>query len=295
MPACADESFKAGPQAGALASLAKSKIEVSEKLTSSIDELRKEPAGVVDLYSIWVWGVFASLFNPGAAWFSLATNLAIFLNGNATGVLKSYVCDRLLDTGFNSTNDATVFIQLNDGVAGPEHWPPNHHVLVELLRPVINQTIFSGYADLYFAKALWTVPCTHSFVPKPEVETAHPLLILPTSYDPVAPLISARSANHAFKRPRIVEVTGYGHTTFSVLSTCVARHARAFYEEGKIPDENAVYSSDGKPYFPKPGKDSQAMLLEQFEDEEERKIYLVQMGLAETPWPGPGGSKFRLL
>ena len=60
------------------------------------------------------------------------------------------------------------------------------------------------------------------------METAHPLLILSTSYDPVCPLVSARSANEAFVGSQIIELKGYGHCSVAAASVCLARHVRAF-------------------------------------------------------------------
>ncbi|KAL2133154.1 hypothetical protein VTI74DRAFT_2815 [Chaetomium olivicolor] len=140
--------------------------------------------------------------------------------------------------------------------------------------------------DLYFAKAAWTIPRTHTYVPKRGVKTANPLLLLTTTYDPVCPLVSARYAQDAFEGSKIVEVKGYGHCSLAVPSICIARHVRDFLYEGKLPDENVQCEPDGKPYFSKP-EESKALVEVESLGEEERKIRLAQMELARDSWLRP--------
>ncbi|KAK4095884.1 hypothetical protein N658DRAFT_390614, partial [Parathielavia hyrcaniae] len=74
--------------------------------------------------------------------------------------------------------------------------------------------------------------------------TAYPLLLFSTTYDPVCPLMSARSAKEAFEGSRIVEVKGYGHSSLAVPSLCVARHVRDYLYEGKLPDAHVQCEPD---------------------------------------------------
>lgn len=77
---------------------------------------------------------------------------------------------------------------------------------------------------------------------------AHPLLILSTTYDPVCPLISARSAQEAFEGSQIVEVKGYGHRSISVTSSCTAKIIREFLYKGSLPEVYTECEVDS-PYF----------------------------------------------
>jgi hypothetical protein len=94
----------------------------------------------------------------------------------------------------------------------------------------------------------WTIPKRYTYVPKKRIETAHPLLILSRTYDPVCPLIAARTATEAYVGSRIVEVEGYGHCSMAVPSACLAKHVRAFLYDGILPEGYTKCEVDC-PYF----------------------------------------------
>ncbi|KAK3317556.1 Alpha/Beta hydrolase protein [Cercophora scortea] len=287
-----DECIKAGPTKCALAGLADNTEQLFEKLVTSIGKLRDEPLsvyvnnsvyGVLDYWAVWNDGIFPALYKP-ANWYTLATNLASLLQGNATDAFLEYGQERQ----WEANDDSTQFITLNDGASGTKFFPQGRLALVEELVSYFNQSMFSETElDFYFSKQAWSVPKTHTFVPKKGVKTARPLLILTTTYDPVCPLISARSANDAFEDSRIVEVKAYGHCSLAVPSMCIARHVRDFLYEGKLPDENTQCEIDREPYFVKPDEGGKTLSLAAFDDPEERRIHLAQVQLARDLWFKP--------
>ncbi|KAI0833965.1 hypothetical protein F5Y06DRAFT_307293 [Hypoxylon sp. FL0890] len=95
---------------------------------------------------------------------------------------------------------------------------------------------------------------THKYIPRVGVKTAHHLLILSTTYDPVCPLQSARSANAALDGSKIVEVQEYGYYSLSTPSTCLAKRVREFLYHGTLPESYEQCEVDG-PYFAKPEED----------------------------------------
>jgi hypothetical protein len=111
-------------------------------------------------------------------------------------------------------------------------------------------------------------------------------LLLTTTYDPVCPLLSAKSANDVFEGSRIVEVKGYGHCSSAVPSMCVARHVRNFLYKGTLPDGHVQCEADGKPYFSSP-EDKTVVIQALSVGDEERQIRLAQQQLAQDPPPGP--------
>lgn len=286
-----EECIKAGKDRCALAGLASSKEALRDKLVVEINKLRDEPLpvyvnntiyGVLDYWAVWGNGVFSALYRP-AGWTDLADNLAALLKGNATAAFLAYGMDRAWD----SEGDGLNFVSLNDGAAGPDRWQTNRTGLVTELLPFFNQSLFSDTElDFYFAKQAWAIPRTHSYVPKRGVKTARPLLLLSTTYDPVCPLVSARSAKDAFEGSQIVEVKGYGHCSLAVPSLCVAKHVRTFLYEGKVPDEYTVCEADGTPYFGKP-EDHAAFVMSESRTKEEQQIMLAQQELARDSWLRP--------
>jgi pimeloyl-ACP methyl ester carboxylesterase len=283
-----EECVKAGEEDCALAGLAGTKEELWQTVVDGVKRLKDEPIGVyvnntvygvVDFWTVWGNGVFPGLYKP-AAWRELAENLAALLRGNATAAFLAYN-----ERAWDSLGDGLKFISINDGTSGHAQWAMDRQGLVDYLLPHLNDSMFAeAEFEFYFSKAAWSIPRTHNYVPKRNVTTAHPLLLLTTTYDPVCPLVSARSANEAFEGSRIVEVKGYGHCSVAVPSTCIARHVREFLYEGRLPDENVQCEADGNPYFAKP-EDALAFVETLGLGDEERRILLAQQELARDSWP----------
>ncbi|KAK5651988.1 hypothetical protein OQA88_10891 [Cercophora sp. LCS_1] len=279
-----EECVKAGPKLCALAQYAATKGELSEKLLSMARKLTDDPVGVyinktlygiLDHTSLWINGVFASLYRP-ASWPQLAKNLVAVLDGNATDAFLSYQWKGY--ESWRDEGDSGFFVYYNDAPSGSEHWPQDHRALVDELSPVLNASLFSeGSFDSTFVRAAWAIPKRHTYIPTHGVETAHPLLVLSTTYDPVCPLISAKNATGTFTGARLVEVKGYGHSSLAVPSLCAARHVRAFFKNGTLPEEKHVRCEvDGNPYF----GDTASVAF--FEDPEDQKIHAAQVLYVNT-------------
>ncbi len=288
------ECVKAGPANCSLAAESDSPAVLWGRLLALADQLREDPLsvyvnnsvyGLLDHEKLWYNGVFPALYKP-QAWHALADRLARLLRGNATDAFLAYA----RDDPWNMAGDANEFVSLSDGLSGPKYWPQDRRWLLDQLLPLFNQTLFTAVSlPRYYTRQQWLVPRTHAYQPRRGVHTAHPLLILSTTYDPVCPLVSARSARAAFEGSQIVEVKGYGHCSVAVSSMCLARHVRAFLYDGKLPDAHAQCEVDG-PYFLRPEEDGDGKVVAQrhFEDPEERRIHLAQLELArDWDWPRP--------
>lgn len=287
-----DECIKAGEDDCPLASLAESKEELQAKVLDFADQLT-EPLSVYVNNTVWglltreniiLTALFPALYKP-ANWYTLADNLAKLLQGNATDAFLAYGLHGpwhgIID------QDTTTMIEQNDGASGPGLWPQDRQGVLDLILPFMNSSLFALMEnDQVYSKQQWAIPKTHSFVQKYGVETAHPLLILSTTFDPVCPLISARAANAAFVGSQIVELRGYGHCSLAMPSRCVARHVRAFLYNGTVPDNYTQCEVDG-PYFVKPEEDATtAPTLQQFDDAEDQRIYRAQLEIArDESWP----------
>lgn len=285
------ECIKAGSENCALAAEAETKEELFELLVNGMGKLRDDPLGVylsnsvhgvLDFWEVWLRGIFLGLYRP-ARWQELAQNLALLLRGNATEAFLAYGLQP-----WATSSDSLNLVSHNDGMSGPANWPTDRAGLVEQLSSYFNnQSMFNGFFyDFFFAKQAWTIPRTHPYVPQRRVKTAHPLLIVSTTYDPVCPLVSARSANDVFEGSRIIEVKGYGHCSLALPSMCVTRHVREYLTEGKLPPENVQCEPDGNPYFSNPEETMAALKARSFQDEE-GKIRLAQLELSRDPvlWP----------
>jgi len=288
----ADECVRAGEEGGcALASMAgSSKGKLLDLVVEGVAKLKEDPVGVyindtlygvLDYWTVWYNGVFPSLYKP-AAWRDLAHNLATLFRGNATAAWLAYH-----KPAWESLGDSLKFISLNDGLSGPENWPVDRLGLLDDLLPFFNQSRFTAFQlDYYFSKQAWAVRRTHNYVPERHVKTAHPLLIMSTTYDPVCPLVSAQGARRVFEGSRLVEVKGYGHCTLAVPSSCVARHVRDFLYEGNLPEKDVQCEADTNPAFAKP-EEAIASAESRFFSEEEKQIWMAQQELAREAWLGP--------
>lgn len=286
------ECIKAGDDLCPLAALAGSADELWDKVVGFADSIYDDPLsvyinntayGTLDRAKILFYGIFPALYKP-ANWYPLADKLAqLLLHGNATEAYLAYGSQN----PFGLDGDAYAFVQFNDMRSGPKHWPQGRQAVLDIVAPAVNSSLFGPtmHVDV-FAQQQWRIPQTHTYVPRRGVETAHPLLILSTTYDPVCPLVSARSANDAFVGSRIVEVKGYGHCSVAVTSSCIAKNVRAFLYNGTLPEGYTQCEVDG-PYFIKPQEDGKAVAaLREFEDPEEARIHMAQLQLARDPgWP----------
>lgn len=282
------ECIKSGAECG-MSSLASSWEDLKTKFLTFMNGLKQQPLdvyvnnsvyGLLDYQTIWYGALFPVLYKP-SNWYSFAKRIGKLMNGNATAALEGYS----QGGGSGGGDDSLYTITFNDGLSGPKSWPQDLGSLVNLIVPSFNRSLFAQDDLVYFfAKQQWRIPKTHNYVPRTGVQTAHPLLILTTTYDPVCPLVSARSARDAFEGSRIVEVEGYGHCSVAVPSLCIAKHVRDFLYHGTLPENDTKCEVD-EPYFLKPNASVRI-----FDNAEDQAIHLAQIELANDPdWPRPRG------
>ncbi|KAF2215283.1 hypothetical protein CERZMDRAFT_110008 [Cercospora zeae-maydis SCOH1-5] len=280
-----DECIKAGKNCS-LSSHAKTKEELHEKVFGYLADLKAQPLsvflnssdyGLLTYENILFDGIFPSLYKP-ASWYNLADNLAQLLSGNATAAWIAYG----KNGGFGLEGEANQFVTSNDGLSGPASgWPQDRETLLKQILSHVNESIFIPTENSgYYLRQQWSVPRTHNFTQQVGVQTAHPLLILSTSYDPICPLISAKSAYDAFEDSALVEVKGYGHCSVAVTSNCLAKHVREFLYNGTLPDGHVTCDVDG-PYFIKPEEDGKVVAQKDFDDPVDQKIHLAQLEMAK--------------
>lgn len=78
--------------------------------------------------------------------------------------------------------------------------------------------------------------------------TAHPLLILASTFDNVTPLEFAQSVLGRYQGARLLVQNSRGHSTFAAPSLCTARHVRAYFVDGTVPEEGMVCEVDELPF-----------------------------------------------
>jgi hypothetical protein len=197
--------------------------------------------GSISRLTLALNAIFPALYKPYPRWSILAKNLAELLTGNATSAFLTYSGDWVSKIIADETN---TFVISND------NWKTGPGAPVHGVKPVKNYTLnlkeesklVSRYLGSdFFDRASYPIATTHSFHPQyhpefPRFKTANPILVLSTTYDPVCPLVSAKKAHGSFDGAGFIEQKSYGHCSISMPSLCTAKHVRAYFEEGKLPD-----------------------------------------------------------
>ncbi|KAI0645976.1 alpha/beta-hydrolase [Trametes meyenii] len=91
------------------------------------------------------------------------------------------------------------------------------------------------------AKARWTreLGAAH---------TAHPLLVVSPRFDPVCPLTDAQAAHARFGGSALLVQNSVGHCSLSAPSLCTAKHVRAYFENGTLPEPGTVCEVEELPF-----------------------------------------------
>ena len=252
-----EECFKAKENC-ALNSIKGQSFNTASDLKTYIDDylsnLEEEPIpvylnnsnyGAATRRSLVTNGIFMATYKPDPVWPVLANNLAALLNGNSTPVYEAYS-----DLWISSiiADETNTFVTLNDAwKTGPD--APFHGVKAvqnfTLSLPDQSKLVTKYMGSDMFDRASWSVPKTHNFHPQyypefPRFETAEPILVLSTTFDPVCPLVSAQKAHNSFKGAGFVEQKSYGHCSISMPSLCTAKHVQRYFYEGVIPEAGAT-------------------------------------------------------
>lgn len=201
------------------------------------------------------------------------------MSGNGSKALHHYALDGPWSGSLEMEHN--MVISNNDHRSGKLEWPQGKEKILELALPLLDNSIFGeGQATGLFERAFWQIPATHTYKPKLDVKTRHPLLILSTTYDPVCPLSSAKVAQEFFRDSKLVEVEGYGHSSIAVQSTCIAKHVRAYLNNGILSDEkHSKCTVDGKYFF---SPEDNAFMTSGLAMSEEEEIWAAQRGLSEA-------------
>jgi pimeloyl-ACP methyl ester carboxylesterase len=77
--------------------------------------------------------------------------------------------------------------------------------------------------------------------------TAHPILVVGTTYDPATPYQGAVAMTHQLARARLLTVDGYGHGEIGT-STCVDRYESRYFIAGALPAPGTRCRQDRQPF-----------------------------------------------
>lgn len=117
----------------------------------------------------------------------------------------------------------------------------------------------SQFADIWMGLMLqcngWDIPAGDASPSEPwssypgdgadrQLQTAHPILFMSNTYDPVTPLRAAVKMALKFKGAGLLEQLAQGHCTISTASICTAKVVRDYVTSGKLPPPPSEVDSE---------------------------------------------------
>jgi pimeloyl-ACP methyl ester carboxylesterase len=138
-----DECIKAKEHCP-LARFASSKEMLRDRILSLASALRAQPLDIyVDnvIYGLLddralLYDAIPDALKRTATWFTLADNLAKWLDGDATEALLAYG----LKKPWPTVGEAFRFVLLNDGNSGPKYWPEDRQKMLDMIVPFMNRS-----------------------------------------------------------------------------------------------------------------------------------------------------------
>jgi pimeloyl-ACP methyl ester carboxylesterase len=83
--------------------------------------------------------------------------------------------------------------------------------------------------------------------------TAHPVLVVGTTYDPATPYSGSQAMAKELANARLLTNSGYGHTALINPSSCVNEYESRYFIDGTLPPTGATCEQDTPPFpAPKP-------------------------------------------
>lgn len=265
-----EECFKAGETCELSRNFVTAE-EMTQNITGAIDALIRDPAavyinatayGIVRSEDIRHDGIFLRLYSP-SRWPLLARSLAALLRGDFITPFLHFYGDVAPPKTFKGLavaagdeegadeDSAYDFITLSDSLPVDQltRIKPTRAQYVDSYRPTESYIAAGLNGTIPFYDVAWKYARTHNFTPANEVRTAHPLLILSTTFDPVTPLQQAKIVEKEFVDSVLLEQTSIGHSSASMPSRCKVEHVRNFLYHGILPQRDTKCGID-RSYFP---------------------------------------------
>ncbi|MEN3356368.1 MAG: hypothetical protein V7637_350 [Mycobacteriales bacterium] len=245
----------AGPARCALAG----KGDVRQRIARLLAKLRQAPVQVPDApgvptlvsYQTTLGAIFSSLYST-VIWQPLAAALVALERGNGLPLLQLFSASAAPPSGdYDNTADAQAGILCTDGTSprDPARWPGFVRRLSRI-SPTGGPVL--GWLNA-LPCATWPARAVSRYTGPWNARTAHPVLLVGVTHDPITPLASARKLARLMG-PSAVLLThdGFGHSSFGQLSSCTLATAARYFATGALPAPGTVCTAD-EPLFPAPG------------------------------------------
>lgn len=168
-----------------------------------------------------------------------------------TGYTHGYRCDCSKEPlPWVAENQALYAIWCSDG----ERLADKPGEFDTYLRDLTAISPFAGplWAVHYLKCAGWKIEPKWRYTgPLSAENTSHPLLVVSTKVDPVCPLSDALRVRERYGGAGLLQQNSVGHCSLSSPSLCSAKHIRAYFANGSLPEEGTVCEVDELPFVGK--------------------------------------------
>ena len=243
---------QAGPKNCALAKPDSNANDIRVRLKNILNNLYQHPVistGKIPDLLTWsdVMGIVMQDAYQPKMWANLATTMAALEDvlssplGNASAATYYPVCGNIpaLFQYFDAESGITCGdafpsdgnYTLQDAQA---HWEHLYQ---------LSPTLAATFAPLNFTCAAWLGRAMYSYrgpFGSSSNSSVPPMLFIANTVDPVTPIYSARKMVQRFSGARLLTLNMPGHSSMAWPSACMMRHARAYMQNGTLPDEGFV-------------------------------------------------------
>ena len=164
----------------------------------------------------------------------------------APKIIEPTECDCEASDAERLDNEAMYVIECADGGVYPYDADVFKHHFANMSETSPHLAALWGH--FWVQCADWKIRPKWEFTaPLEAPKTSHPLLLVSTRYDPVTPLTHARRVYKKFGGAALLTQESYGHCSISAPSLCTAKHVRAYFINGTLPEEGATCEVDELP------------------------------------------------
>lgn len=96
--------------------------------------------------------------------------------------------------------------------------------------------------------AFWPVKAVNRYTGPWNNRTAHPVLVVNTTYDPATPYRGAQAMAKELANARLLTLHGYGHTALGNPSRCVKEYEGRYFIDGVLPPAGTTCQQDTPPF-----------------------------------------------
>ncbi|KAJ5187880.1 hypothetical protein N7449_010874 [Penicillium cf. viridicatum] len=140
------------------------------------------------------------------------------------------------------------------------------------------------WAQLQLSCVGWKAKAKYPFAGPWGAATAHPMLFVSNTLDPVTPLHSAQHMSQIFPGSGLLQQESEGHTTLTAPSICVAKAIRHYFQTGTLPVVGTLCQADLKPLVGSPHH--HATISQNFSPSD-RKLFKALMAEVQRAPPFP--------